>query len=357
MPGWRRSLILWLALLGAAYMAPAPPVPAAEASFALVPPAQAQALAARNGTPEAAQIRRAADSVLDRAPHAMARIHVEGTLPHQGIYDQSYEALRDMPALRDLALAARLTGEPRYAGAASRLMAAWLATYEPSGNPIDETQLDTLLLAYDVLPEPARTPLAPAMTPFLRRFAEATRRSTERARGDTAINNWQSHRVKLFTLLAYALGEAELVERAHRAFAAQLAANLRGDGTTVDFAQRDAIHYVTYDLEPLLTAALAARLHGADWYGETSPAGASLGGALDWLAPFADGSKSHIEFVHTTVRFDIERKEAGVPGFAGAFEPSDARLTFALAARLDRRYDAVTERLGAVPWIELCSPR
>ena len=38
----------------------------------------------------------------------------------------------------------------------------------------------------------------------------------------------------------------------------QIAANLRPDGSSLDFHERDALHYHCYDLEPLLTLAIAA---------------------------------------------------------------------------------------------------
>src|SRR5262245_34040518 len=114
----------------------------AAAGYALIAPHEAAALANAPATPERAALLRSAERALARAPRAMARIHVEGTLPGQGIHDESREALRDMPAARDLALAARLTGQERYAEAAARLIGAWAAIYRPSFNPIDETGFD-----------------------------------------------------------------------------------------------------------------------------------------------------------------------------------------------------------------------
>lgn len=331
--------------------------PARADPFALVSAAEAGALMrAPAGSPRAQAIR-FADRVLDRTPHAMNRIHVEGTLPHQGIYDESREALRDFPAARDLALAARLTGEARYAEAASRLIAAWLDRYRPSFNPIDETGFDALILAYDLLPPSYRAPIATPMLGFMRALSRGYLDRIATVTGTIATNNWQSHRVKLAVLSAFESGEADTIERAQRAFAAQLGANLRPDGSTYDFELRDAIHYVVYDLEPLVLAALAAARHGTDWYAAASPNEASLAKSLDWLAPYADGSRTHAEFVHSTVRFDYQRREAGVTGFSGDFDPKAARDLFAAAARLDRRYADLSHKLGTTgPWLDLVWP-
>lgn len=345
------AALLWLCLLL--------PVaaPAAEPAFALVSRDEAEALAGAKPSSARAQAIRFADRVLDRAPHAMSRIHVEGTLPHHGIYDESREALRDFPAARDLALAARLTGDDRYAAAAARLIAAWIETYRPSFNPIDETGLDALILAFDLLPDRAKAPLAEPGRRFWQALAQGYLDRLPGLKGGTATNNWQSHRVKLMTLAAFASGEPALIARARAAYAAQLAANLKPDGSCIDFDQRDAIHYVVYDLEPLAAAAFAASRHGEDWYGQAAPSGAALPRALDWLAPYADGRLHHAEFVHSTVRFDYERRAAGVAGFAGDFEPKAARDLFAIAARLDARFAALSRALGTTgPWLDLLYP-
>ena len=333
---------------------PADPV---QGAFALIAPAAADALRDAPTSPARAAAIRSADRVADRLPHTVPRIHVEGTLPHQGIYDESREALRDFPAARDLALAARLTGRERYATQAARLIEAWSSAYRPSFNPIDETGIDGLVVAYDLLPDAAKAPLARSVGRLLRELAEGYLERMPSLRGGTATNNWQSHRIKLVALTAYAIGDPALIAGARRAYAAQLAANIGADGTTIDFTQRDAVHYVVYDLEPLALAALAAARHGDDWYHLRAPSGASLAQALDWLVPYADGSRTHVEFVHSTVRFDGERRDAGVPGFAGDFDPKVAREVFALAARLDGRYAALARKLGASdPLLDIAWP-
>jgi len=61
--------------------------------------------------------------------------------------------------------------------------------------------------------------------------------------------------------------------------------------------------------------------------------------------------------LHTTVRFDEERREAGLAGFAGDFDAKAARDLFAMAARLDARYAALSRKLGSTgPWLDLLWP-
>lgn len=343
----RRSLLLAPLLAGCAQAHAAPET---ASGFAVVSPDAAAGLAGRSDAAARAVIR-AADRAAARTPHAMARVHVEGTLPHQGIYDESAEALLDFPMARDLALAARITGQIRDAEAASRLIGAW-SGYAPSFNPIDETGFDALFIAWDLLPAAQREPMAPAIGSLLRRFADGYLQHPLRGQ-QTSVNNWNSHRVKLIVLSAFALGDARLIERARDAYAAQLAANIRPDGHSIDFELRDAIHYVTYDLEPLALAAIAARAHGIDWW---PLADGALPRAFGWLAPYAAGEKAHTEFEHTQVAFDITRRNAGLPGFGGPFDPQAAKLAMAYAARLAPRFAPISARLGDVPWLEVLFP-
>lgn len=329
----------------------------ASASFALIDPSGAQALGDAPPSDARAAAIRAADRQLDHMPHAMRRIHTEGTLPHKGIRDQSIEAERDFPAARDLALAAALTGDVRYSDAASRIIQAWVNIYRPTFNPIDETNMDALFVAYDLLPQNSKAPFASSFTDFATNLAKGYLGRMQSLRGGTATNNWQSHRIKLATLAAYETGDQTLIKRARQAFIKQLNDNLLSDGGTLDFQERDAIHYVVYDLEPLVMAALAAKMHGEDWYHVAARSGASLQKSLDWLTPFADGSRVHPEFVHSSVRFDYERRDAGVPGFSGNFDPKGARNLFAAASRLDGRYQSIAVKLRASPtWLDVVWP-
>lgn len=315
------------------------------AGHAFVAPDAAEALRRAPRGEAAAAVLRVATAALARPPRPMARVHVEGTLPHQGIYDASAEALRDLPAARDLALAGRLSGEARFTAAAARICGAWAATYQPSFNPIDETGFDALMIAWDLLPEPARAPHAVAMAQLLHGFAEGYPRQTPR--GTTAINNWNSHRVKLATLASFATGDARLIAQARARYLTQLRDNIGPDGIVYDFGQRDALHYVVYSLEPLLTAAMAGRRHGEAWW---SDAEFRLGTAIAWLRPYAAGEKRHMEFVNSRVEFDRTRRAAGLPGFAGPYDPKKARTVMAMAARFDPALRPLAQRLRDAAW-------
>ncbi|MBM3508360.1 MAG: alginate lyase [Alphaproteobacteria bacterium] len=335
---------------------------AAEPAFALVPAPLVAAARQSMVTPMGAYALRAAQRTLERMPQPLPVVHTEGTLPGQGIYDQSVEAKRDWQAALDAALGSAVGGNAMLAEKAMELVSAWLPVYRISLNPIDETDWDRMMLALDLVLGPARERVSAAFTAFCRSMATGYLDAMPRVRGGTATNNWQSHRVKLATLAAFAAGDARLAERAHAAFRRQLADNIRRDGTVLDFAERDALHYVVYDLEPLAVSALAAKTHGQDWYADGNGA---LARALNWLAPYAQGVKTHVEYGRSIVEFDRVRAAAGMPGFGGLWQRDTAEYLFALAARLDTQFlplaNALTPgfegtRRPRAPWLHLTMP-
>lgn len=309
--------------------------------------------------PAARQVIARATAALDRPPGAIPRLHTEGTLPGKGIRDISLNAKQDQPIVLNLALAWRLTGDRRYLDQAGRYLEAWADIYQMSFNPIDETGFDTLVLATDLTEGDLPAPLAAKLDGFWRRMAQGYLDAMDgKSRND--VTNWQSHRVKLATMAAFATGDAALIDRARAAFRRQVAANIRPDGSVFDFRERDALHYVTYDLDPLLMAAIAARAHGEDWIGWKSPSGASLAGALKWLEPYALGEKTHNEFVHSKIQFDRDRADAGQAEYAPhPWDTANAVNTYALAALADPAWrdlaGRVAARTGAKPmaWVSL----
>jgi len=301
-----------------------------------------------------------ADKRAAEHPRAVARVHTEGTLPHQGIWDQSVEAKKDLPLLRDLALVWRVSHDRPTLMRLATLLDAWASIYQPSFNPIDETDFDALIDAYAVtqadLPPDTREKVAALLHAWSAGYLDRMQHPAKPGRG-IWTNNWQSHRIKLATLAAVALGDAQLFEAARVQFRKQLTQNLHADGESIDFEERDALHYTVYDLEPLVRAAMAARLRDEDWLNLPGDSGATLAAGLNWLLPFALGEKTHEEYVHTTVKFDLQRRDAGVAGFSGQWQPKSSGQLYWLASTLDARYLPVAQKLfGAPPWISACWP-
>jgi hypothetical protein len=343
--------MIWLALALAAAHASTP-----SAAFALI---DASWIAPARDSAAAREIIARATKALDRPPGAIPHLHTEGTLPGHGIRDISLVAKQDQPIALDLAWAWRLTGDRRYLLATARYLDAWVSTYQISFNPIDETGFDTFIMATDLTKPALPAALAAKLDGFWRAMASGYLDAMD-AGARNGTNNWQSHRVKLAAMAAFETGDAGLIERAHGAYERQVAINILSDGSVTDFRQRDALHYVTYDLEPLLMAAASAGMHGEDWYTWRAPSGSSLPGAVRWLQPYADGTTTHIEFANSSVSFDRERAAAGDLEYAPhPWDRANAVRPFAIAALCDPAYRSVATRVSEstgrpVPgWISL----
>jgi hypothetical protein len=304
---------------------------------------------------------RSVEARVNEQPKALVHLHIEGLLPHEGIRDASEAALNDMELMRDAALAWRVTSDARYLALVNRFLLAWVTTYQPDFDPIDETRFESLIVAYDMTASTLPVKTRNAAAAFIAKLGAgyvAQIEAQKRPLTGTWRNNWQSHRIKLIALAAFTLGDRKMMNAAQRLFVEHLADNIGPDGTTLDFTERDAVHYAVYDLQPLVTAALAARRFNRNWLRERGANGATLEAALDWLVPYARGEKTHEEFVNSSVAFDAKRREAGLPGYAGPWSPKNATELFYLAARLDGRYNSVAQLLAPQPpaWVAACLP-
>lgn len=134
----------------------------------------------------------------------------------------------------------------------------------------------------------------------------------------------------------------------------QLDAYLLTDGEVIDYRQLDAQHYVVYDLQPLLQAALTARCNNEDWCHLRNDKGASLATAVAWLQPYASEQRYHRECVHSHVRFDTERAKAGLPGFSGLFDPPRAAIVNWLALTWDPAFTSLARALHSRPFLDTC---
>lgn len=344
----------WAAVLGFAVAAGAQTQP-----YAVFSPEMSGQMKALAGTPAAQKTVRAADAALSVTPAPLAHVHTTHTLPGQEIRDKSIVAERDWDRMLNLGLAYRLTGNHKYLDAEARFLTAWTAVYTPDFLPIDETRMDYILFAFDLTRSDLPQPLQVKTLELFRTMATGYLKDIEKFSCGKDIANWQSHRIKLATLAAYELGDPALIARAKKFYQEQVKCNVRTDGSVEDFYKRDALHYVVYDLEPLLTTALAAKIHGEDWFHWKSPTGSSVAIAVDWLLPYTSGAKTHEEFVHSSVPFDAERDKAGEKGYSGPWDAKAGVPAVALAASLDAKYAEPSRQLNArmgvqsPAWIQL----
>lgn len=291
----------------------------------------------------------AADAALEDEPNPIDTLRTEGLLQGDPQKTATWEALRDVREMYALAVTYRVTRKRQYLNKASVFLIAWADSNFSRGDPIDDTNLDPAIEAYDML----KADLVPGernrISRWFLRIAEAEihARFKDSSRA-TAHNNWNAHRLKIVGEIGFAIGDKTLQAYAIAGIKEHIGRNLLPDGRSEDFVSRDAIHYHLYDLEPLLKLAIVLqRATGIDYYTYQAPSGSSIQKSVEWLLPYLDGRQTHAEFVNSTVEFDKRRARNGESSYkAGTlFEPRSGVPTLVMAAYFDPKLMELAGRL------------
>ena len=288
-------------------------------------------------------LKKLADRSLAEAPNPIKKIVSEGRLYTDPEKKQSLQARRDLPKAEALAYAYALLEKREYGEKAREFVLAWARLYESDGNPINETEFTRLMKAYDLTRALFSEGERREVEQWLLQMAEREKMAI-RPSSSTSKNNHHSHRLKIIGHAAFLLPNSELIRWVVADYKRHLDVNLYPDGTTFDLHERDALHYHVYDLLPLVELAIAADKNGVSLYGYTTPQGASLEKSISFLIPYVTGEKKHREFVHSKVRFDLERSAAGDPGIQAGekWNPMKAKDLFDLAGYFQPRFHQVS---------------
>ena len=252
-----------------------------------------------------------------------------------------------MRKLEALGYAYAVESDPKYAAKAREFVLAWAKQNHSLGDPIDDTNLEPLIWVYDLTRETFSPAERKTVDAYLQEVVTAEL-TTAKLKHNNGYNNWHSHRLKIVGLVALALHDKSLTDEVIALYKDQIDHNLERDGSSRDFHVRDALHYHIYDIAPLLTLAIAARGNGIDLYGYQSPKGATLSTAVDFLVPFATGTKTHAEFVNSKVSFDKKRADAGLKEYQSGsrFQPKSATTALSLAEFFDPKLLDVVQTLS-----------
>ncbi|OKS87643.1 alginate lyase family protein [Mucilaginibacter polytrichastri] len=284
----------------------------------------------------------AADKSLTEEPNPIEKITSQGLLEGNPAKTASLKAVQDCYKVYALAWAYRISEQKKYMDKATEFLIAWAKTNKATGDPIDETKLEDMVTGYDLLRNSLSAENKTLIDQWFVSIADSEVNSISAKPGKgTAINNWNSHRIKMITLIAYTLHTSKYDNYITTELEKQLAVNLNADGTTHDFIERDAFHYHTYDIEPLLVTCIALyRATGKNYFEHQTPKGASIKKCADFMIPYMNGEKTHSEFVKSTVPFDKKRAENHEKGYeAGTlFEPKNGIYLLSLAAYFDPGY-------------------
>ena len=162
---------------------------------------------------------------------------------------QSRRAFQDSDVAVLLALAFVLIDDARYLNAVDRILNAWAGMNKPTGHPIDESRLDGLIWAYDLV----ACKLSGDRAKVFKQWLEQLRETKERWQFGplTRHNNHRTHQLKIQILLDKVLGDDASLQRRRSEVRDHLKVNLgsRSDGASLDYEERDALYYHVFNLE------------------------------------------------------------------------------------------------------------
>ncbi|WP_207532303.1 alginate lyase family protein [Desertivirga arenae] len=288
-----------------------------------------------------------AEKALTDAPDPIKLIQSQGLLMGNPAKMSSLKSLGDVNKIFALSLMYRLKGERKYLNKAVEFLKAWARENKPDGNPINETKLEDLVFGYDLIRKALSINDRKLIDAWLDAMATAeVNHPSGKGNKGTAVNNWNSHRIKMMTMINYVLKEGKYDKIVENELNRQLEVNLNPDGSTHDFYERDALNYHIFSVEPLLkTAIVIQRATGKNYFTIESSKGGSIKKSTDFLVPFMTGAKTHKEFQNSKVEFDRQRANNNEKGFIVAnFIPSKGVVALVTADYFDPAYLEVIKK-------------
>jgi len=220
----------------------------------------------------------------------------------QGLKD-SRRALRNADSAAILALDYRVHPSDQRLLQATQHLLAWATTNVPTGHPINETRLDGFVWAYDLL----RCQLAPSDQKMIELWLY-TLQSTKNSYvfgPKTAHNNHHTHQLKLQLLIDRALDDTAAFARHTAEARKHVIENIDAStGESIDYRERDAMHYQVYNLDAWLDIVL-----------QSGCCTQEVDASFNFFAEHAKSSDIHHEFANSSAPID-QKREAG--GFAYA---------------------------------------
>lgn len=297
-----------------------------------------------------AKLKAIADSALIVAPSPVDTVFSEGRLATDPKKIKSLRALKDVNKMYALALAYKIEGNKAYLHKTKDFLVAWATVNKPMENPINDTKFEAAFEAYDLV----KNDLSKSDNEIIKKwlsvmaYKELNHPFFSKLKPDHETSNWNSHRIKVIGMIAYAIDNDSLKKFINTALPSQVATNLYADGSGMDFKERDALHYQVYTLEPLVRLAIVInRATGKDFYHYISPIGSSIQKSMEFLVPYTIGEKTHQEFVKSKTEFDKKRAQNKESNFiiGALYQPSHGLDLFSMATYFDPEYVKIVQTL------------
>src|SRR6185312_5955211 len=140
---------------------------------------------------------------LGETPNPITEILSQGLLAGDPRKTASLKALEDADKIYALAFAYKVLGDKKFLDKTDEFLLAWAKGNRATEDPINETKIEDMVTAYDLIRNDIKPEDKTTIDAWMRSKADA-QLGSKYAKGSkgTAINNWNSHRIKLITIIA-----------------------------------------------------------------------------------------------------------------------------------------------------------
>jgi multidrug resistance efflux pump len=245
-------------------------------------------------------VMQAANKVLKQPPRPLKHIISSGVDdPKNPELIKSRRALRDADNAALLAIAYQITGDKKYFQHIKAILLGWAKQYIPNGHPINETRLEGMLWAYDRV----RCELSANENQHIHHWLVAIQQAKHNWKfgKSSTRNNLRTHQLKMLIMLDLLLADNKALIADRKLLAKHQKVNLLKGGESIDYQERDALHYHTYNLEAWLEIALLD-----DNYKEV------VNESYAWLIKQLNEGNTHGEFINSKQKIDARRASKGV---------------------------------------------
>lgn len=290
---------------------------------------------------------------LDKPPKPIEVIYYEGLLDTNPKRIETVKSFADIDYVINLIYASYGNDNPEFGQKAKEIILAWAASYQPTGNPINENKFNAFYWGYHVF----KVHFKPAEQEVTENwFYEIARK--EMNREYTPNNNWEAKRCKMIGIIGCILANEKLKTYSVESFKRYISSAYYKDGTSRDLEQRDALHYHVSGLKPCVSAFINlskfdSRFELFDFVSENE---SSVKKSVEYVVPYATGEKQREEWRNTKVKLDKERAAAGLAEYQPGklFEPEKAYSLFELACYYNAAWISIFEKdKQTTSWIGL----
>jgi hypothetical protein len=286
---------------------------------------------------------------LERRPRAAEVLNYEGLLSDDARRLATVEHLEDSNAVAALLELWQVSGDPVLAAHMRLFLLAWAETYRPTGNDVNEDKLLPMIVAFASVRETFPERDGERVMQWLRVMGE--KHVEQLKRSGPPRSNRDTKRLRLLAFLGVALARSEWVDVALARLGEFLAHGLKPDGTSYDLHHRDSLTYHVSALVPALDVAWLARKRGEERYRLASAEGASLQRSVQYLVPFADGSRTREEWRQSRVELDRRRAAAGLEAYSPGrlYDPTNALPVLEKATLWEPQFVPLVAKLAGLP--------